>query len=369
MRTVFSHLVQTRLSHENENVATAALTFILESSGAAREGMMKLLRTVVPELPPLWFRSQQTDGDGRPDMCGADDAGVVHVLIENKFWAGFTVNQPHEYIRRLSLGRAPTMLLVIAPHARTATIWRELCHRMNDAGSTLTEKSVASGLVASAATSLGPILAVTSWSKVLSFLETETTEEPGTRSDLAQLRALCDETDAAAFQPFSAEDLSDQRIPGLLLRLNDVVQESLAQAFAAGALHRGDLRPQADGTRAGRYANVFADYRIGVWFGVNLTLWKKHGLTPLWAVFSNTEWGRATEAKAILEPWAVRNGVFTASESDGSFAVPFHVPAGCERDYVVKAIVNRMKRLQEALAGLPADGAAQSNGHVNSNVN
>ena len=68
MQTVFSHIVQKRLSQESENVATVALEFILNSSEAARNGMMKLLRGVIPQLPRLWFRTQQTEDNNRPDM-------------------------------------------------------------------------------------------------------------------------------------------------------------------------------------------------------------------------------------------------------------------------------------------------------------
>ncbi len=85
MRTVFSHIVQKRLSQESEDVATEALAFMLSSSEAAQNGLMKLLRGVAPGLPRLWFRTQQTKGDSRPDMWGCDAQTLPHVLIENKF--------------------------------------------------------------------------------------------------------------------------------------------------------------------------------------------------------------------------------------------------------------------------------------------
>jgi hypothetical protein len=88
MQTVFSHIVQKRLSQEAENVATAARAFILESHEPARNGMSKLLRGVVPGLSRLWFRIQQTDGDSRPDLWGyvvrgALARGVCHLCLGN----------------------------------------------------------------------------------------------------------------------------------------------------------------------------------------------------------------------------------------------------------------------------------------------
>ena len=53
MSTVFSHIIQKCFSQVNEDVATDALTYILESSESVRNGMMKLLCGIVPELPEL----------------------------------------------------------------------------------------------------------------------------------------------------------------------------------------------------------------------------------------------------------------------------------------------------------------------------
>ncbi len=43
MTTVFSHAIQKRFSSVNEDVATDALAYILESSPAARRGMQNLI--------------------------------------------------------------------------------------------------------------------------------------------------------------------------------------------------------------------------------------------------------------------------------------------------------------------------------------
>jgi len=58
MDPVFSHIVQKRLSRENENIATEALAYFLSHSKGARRGMMRLLREVVPEMPDLLSRTQ-----------------------------------------------------------------------------------------------------------------------------------------------------------------------------------------------------------------------------------------------------------------------------------------------------------------------
>lgn len=352
MPTVFSHIVQQRLSQESENVATTALSFILESSEDARNGILKLLRGVLPELPRLWFNTQQTDGSSRPDMWGNDDEGNPHLFIENKFWAGLTENQPVSYLRKLAKHPRATLLLVVVPHSREQTVWRELTRRVDEAGISTTERESSAGIVCNVTTSLGPVLALTSWSKLLSFLEVESTNDPGARSDLLQLRALCDQADDDAFTPFSPEDTSDQRIPRLTHQLTTVVKEVSELAFSEGIFFNRQLRPQADYTRIGRYACLVANERVGIWFGLNFDLWKKHGTTPLWAYFYTTSFGRASEVRALIEPWAVKNSVVVATEPDGSFVLGIDVPHNEEKNIVVRRIADRLKEIGEILSEL-----------------
>lgn len=123
MKTVFSHIIQKRFSQVNEDVATDALAFVLHSSESTRNGMMKLLRGIAPDMPGLRFRTQQTEGSIRPDMWGYD-GNEPRVFVENKFWAGLTDSQPISYLRQLADYSQPAILLVVVPDAREQTMWR-----------------------------------------------------------------------------------------------------------------------------------------------------------------------------------------------------------------------------------------------------
>jgi len=140
MNTVFSHIVQRRLSHQSEDVATEALAFILNSSEPARRAFTDLLRRIKPDLPDLYFRTQRTAGDARPDMWGLDESNTPHVFIENKFWAGLTENQPVEYLRRLPATPEPSVLLFTVPAARQTTVWSELERRLDEAAIAATRR-------------------------------------------------------------------------------------------------------------------------------------------------------------------------------------------------------------------------------------
>lgn len=348
MSTVFSHIVQKRFSQEYENIATDALAFILESSESARCGLMKLLRGIEPGLPSLLFRTQQTEGSTRPDMCGLDGP-KERVFIENKFWAGLTENQPVGYLERLAKHTQPSVLLVVSPDARLETLWRESCRRLGisieSKGATGTTKHIVK-------TTHGPVFTLTSWKNLLSVLEHEVAGDQDAMSNLRQLQSLCDAADTEAFLPISSEEASDQRIPALILELSSVLKASVSLAVNEGVMYLGRLMPQADSTRIGRYAYIGdGKHPGGVWLGIHFGLWKKHGGTPVWALFYN-HWEFADEVRALLEPWAIKRGVF-ANREDEFFAMAIDIACHEDKDQVVRGIVDRLKEMAGVLSVLP----------------
>lgn len=351
MQTVFSHIVQKRLSQENENVVTEALAFVFQAHEAAHNGMMKLLRGVAPHMPRLWFRTQQVDGNNRPDMQGCDDEGHTHVFVENKFWAGLTENQPVSYLRILAECAQPTILLVVGPEARKETLWRELNQRLTNNNISAGTDAI-SGIFRFATTSTGPILALTSWKILLDALEPEVADNKSARSDLLQLQALCTTADCDAFLPISLEELSNQHTPALILQLSSIVQTTVDHAVTKGILNLKGTMPQASTERIGRYAYLGNERQVGLWIGIHFGLWKKHGVTPLWAIFPATDWGRAREARVLLEPWAAQKSVFTVNHEDGSFVVALDIASGEDKDQVVAGIVARLREMADFLAGL-----------------
>jgi hypothetical protein len=352
MQSVFSHLVRTRLATESENVATEALGFILESSEAARGGMIKLLRGLVPELPELWFRTQQSEGCNRPDMWGNDSEAKPHVFIENKFWAGLTVNQPLSYLRLLAKQPHPTVLLVVAPAAREGTLSREFQRILAEAGVSTSEQNAIACIGWSVATGLGPILALISWTKLLAFLEGEVADDlPATR-DLLQLRALCQAEDSEAFAPLCLEQTSDQRTPSLILNLFSIIQATVDKGTSDGTIDVKGLGNNwaVSSSRVGRYARL-AGRSVGIWFGIHFRLWKRHGRSPLWVVFSRTPFGRSREVRRLLEPWALEADVLVAKDDD-DFVVALDLPLGEEKGAVVSAVLQRLKEISIALSPL-----------------
>lgn len=357
MHTLFSHIVQKRLSQVNEDVATESLAYVLGASESARNGMMKLLRGIVPDMPTLHFQVQQTDTEGtiRPDMWGYAEA-EPRVFVENKFWAGLTDNQPVSYLQRLAECTQPTVLLVVAPAAREQAVLRELDRRLRSAGISTSERSPTAGVAWSIDTGLGPVLALTSWTNVLSVLEHEAVDDPHARADLVQLRALCDAADVDSFAPVSGTELSDQRTPAFILQLGSIVQSTVELAVTRKVLNTDGLRPQASWGRIGRYVWMSGEQRggPGAWLGIEFDLWKAHGTTPLWVLFSaDDDFGRGPEVRALIEPWATRNNILTTTAGSG-FAIALPMPVGEEKDAVICSLVEEIAEITTILVALPS---------------
>lgn len=352
MQTVFSHIVQKRFSQEGEDVATDALAFILDSSESARNGMIKLLRGIDPSLPALRFETQLAEGSIRPDMWGLDD-GQPRVFIENKFWAGLTENQPVSYLQQLAEHTQPSVLLVVAPETRVQTLWRELGRRLQEGEITATDRGAAAGILHSVTTDIGPVLATTSWTRLISALELEVADEPSARSDLLQLRSLCDAADSDSFVPIALEELTDQRTPAFMLQLASLLEASVDLAVSEGVLSTAGLRPMSGWKGFGRYVGAFS---ADPWFGVRFDLWKTHGITPLWLlIFTSTGkemLARCPEIRPSLESWAAKNrGFVTAFENDG-LAIAVDIAAGEDKDRAVRDIVDQLKAIVDVVSVL-----------------
>jgi hypothetical protein len=356
MTSILSHIIQKRFSQQYEDVATDALAYVLQGEPALN-GMMHLLRGIVPDLPTLRFRTQRTEGTIRPDMWGFADT-EARVFVENKFWAGLTDNQPVSYLKRLSNHSQPTVLLVIAPAGREQPLLRELSRRLREANVLFTERNGVAGMAWSVATQIGPFLALTSWGTVLSALEHEAFDDPRLRGDLVQLRALCDAADADAFIPVSSEETSSQRTPAFMLHLGSVVQEAVDLAVTEQALSVKRLNPQASWERIGRYARLGGDRGPGAWIEVHFGLWKSHGETPLWLIFDDTDFGRAREVRRFIEPWSSKHGVLAVTDDD-HVAIALGIQVGEDKAGVVRGVVNDLKAIASVLGGLQSSRETQ----------
>src|SRR5258705_2479960 len=116
-----------RLASSPEDVATEALTLILGRSRPSANALNSLIHqwTTDSRCDVVRWKSQVAAADdARTDMEGEDGKGAVCVILENKFDAALTANQPATYLRRLP--RDYGVLAFVAPSRRLNALQLEI---------------------------------------------------------------------------------------------------------------------------------------------------------------------------------------------------------------------------------------------------
>jgi len=351
MATVFSYIIQKRYSQSYEDIATDALAYIINTHELAHQEIMTLLRSIISDLPDLRFNTQLTEGNIRPDMWGIEGSGT-HVFVENKFWAGLTENQPISYIEELAAYEQPTLLLMVVPGAREQTMIIELSRRLNEGRVEFEPEIIDSnGIIWCVKTTLGPMVALSSWPRLLEIMEKASINNPEARIDLRLLGSLCEAADIDRFIAFNAEDLNNQLTPAMILQVKQVIRDSESIGIRKGFLSKEGLTESVNWNRAGKYIWLNQPKCVGIWFGLDYELWKENGLSPLWVKFSTSDFGRALEVETILQ--YPRNAFQDLIKlQDGSIAIPIYLETGADKDQVNRSVVDQLRSLARILSVL-----------------
>ena len=184
-----------RLGIQLENAITDCLCYILGEHTDAANSFLRHLRTTAVALPEgLKFRTQVVWplGEGRPDMVG-EVGQRLHLIVEAKFDAPLTSNQPVGYLKALPSG-ASGALLFICPAARKDEIWVSLTKRCENKRISLGARAESPNGLVSAALPESHSLALTSWEGLLGTLKADLAKAGNSRAleDISQLATLCE---------------------------------------------------------------------------------------------------------------------------------------------------------------------------------
>lgn len=96
-------MTKTLLTNQIENVATDALAHLLSQYYFVADAFIEYISSVGIALPKnLTIKTQAKWQDAAiPDLVGLDEEGHHILIVESKFWAPLTPNQPTTYIERL----------------------------------------------------------------------------------------------------------------------------------------------------------------------------------------------------------------------------------------------------------------------------
>ena len=334
-----------RLTSRTEDIAVEALGHILSNSEACRSALRDLLRGCGTDLGTISRVETQSSGASgeRPDLAAFDEHRVERLLIEAKFWAGLTGNQPVTYLERLPKD-TPSALLVIAPAQRLETIWEELRRRVLKAESIDIGVGQSDSEVRYAAIDSRRLI-ITSWRNLLTGMATQANAagDVQTVNDIQQLQSLADQEDSDAFLPLRSEQLGPE-FPRLVLHLNQIVEDVCARLFETEWASRGRFQVRQENGYF-RYFSLHDKY--GVWFGVQYSYWAQYHDTPLWFGFQNSAWG---EYESIIMKRLDR---FRRKDPTDTFGkegvIPIHLPVGVEKEAVIEETYKQVECIANLL--------------------
>ena len=187
-------------SGKSEDAVVDALGRTLSRSEAARSALASTLReggTAVGTLAGVRGLDIGMEGE-RPGLAGYDSDGAVRVLVQAMCWTDLTPNQPNAYFKQLPLDR-PAALLFVAPAARLARLWPELCRRA-DEQFTIIGATTPGDLRAATVSGGERRLMLTSWAALLEFMEKVVggAGDGEAEADIRQLHGMIDRMDGDA---------------------------------------------------------------------------------------------------------------------------------------------------------------------------
>jgi len=183
MKTSLLSHIASRFISEYENVANSSVAYLLNKYPAARETLRNILN--LEQIPYNYKTELSTDSNGRPDITGLDTDGNKTIIIEWKFWANLTDNQPVNYLKELwEKGK----LIFLAPDKRIISLNLEIKNRLWYVDDRVTAFS---------------------WNSFLNLVEQENNKNYNNSlsSDLTQLKELCSQMDSEWMPPLSMSDL------------------------------------------------------------------------------------------------------------------------------------------------------------------
>ena len=354
--TLFGHLAMRFGSHP-ENLATEALGYILRRSDVAREALGLALEQAGVKVPAgLHFVNQvSSDDNARPDLVGLDDDGGQPLIIEAKFWAGLTENQPATYLARLPKD-ADGSLVVIAPEKRISLLWHELLDRCKDAKLQAVE-SPSAGSFPVARVGRDHTISVVSWRALLVTVMTrlQMSGDHATAGDVGQLLGLCERMDEDAFLPLTSEDIGEN-IGRRVWDLAGLVESVIEQA---GQENLCVLKGGKFSGGRGYYGRLVC---VGKrWYGIYFSAWtwKTFGRSPIWFQGSTYDSANYQSIRDALAGLATMVPPRLYLHDEQPF-VPLLLKRGVERDEVVKYLLEQLREIVGLLRkGIPDSGSDQ----------
>lgn len=346
MKTLLSHLYS-KIEGSPEDLATESLLYIVNSLIISKEIFVSYIYNLTNKVEPqdeIYFKTQQSGTNlTRPDIEGVNKNQEEIIIIESKFWAGLTENQPIAYLKRLKESNYldDKILLFICPEKRLTSLWSELKRKCDNEFGALNGKN-SENYYLHVADKL--TITLTSWRKIINIIRQELVANNLVTliSDINQLDGLCSRMDEEAFLPLKEKDVGidiAKRIYGYI-QLIDKFTDKLKM----------ELDSSTDGLNRTSFYGGYKQYMMidgkwGVSLEFNLEYWIKKAETPFWIGIKDSDWNYTPEIKEKL--LAIEeidiNQVFI--NNYGFTYIPIFLPFGVSEDIIINDVLDFINKI------------------------
>ena len=195
---------------QTENLASESLNYILGESKNTRDGFNNLIKIFDDRIEDVNYSTQVHDQQDNaiPDIIGFNHDSKPTVIIEAKFWAGLTKNQPITYLKRLP-ENTPAVLIFLIPERRLSEVWSEIKSRLNKSSISFEEINDASSKRHCRIDDNHSIGIIT-WKETIDSIKSkiDSSKEQNVISDINQLAGLCEKLDSVSFIPLDEGEIN-----------------------------------------------------------------------------------------------------------------------------------------------------------------
>ena len=292
-----------RIKGSQEDIASESLTYILKKSIRARQTINQIVNLNTGLIfTDLSYKTQSvSDKLERPDISGINDKGKEVLLIEAKFWASLTSNQPNEYINRLSEN---SVLIFLVPSLRIRAIYEEIFNKITEKYSDIEADPKNQKIKIN---QTNKFVIIKSWDEILNAIKSELLQENNQTliSDIDQIIGFCETIDNISFQPITDSDLSPS-IPKKINSYYDIVDkvvDEIKNRIEKASTKGLQKTPQKYG-----YRRYFSMQNFGMGMSLKMDLWSEFADTPFWISIVETRkgWTSTEKFKRICEKIAFK---------------------------------------------------------------
>ena len=351
-RSLLAHVVAKFAPKQWENLATESLHFLLQRPGGqcAISAVLSSLAFKPGEL--RWSTQAASAEDSSiPDLVGYDPADRPAGIIEVKFWAALTSNQPLGYLDRQTRAfpgePSAHLLMFLVPQRRLQLVAAELAARLG-------QVAVPTDLDGVARLARGDErVVVIAWTRVLAELQIRLEEARDTEGlgDLAQLRGLCDRADEDVMLPIAAEEVSDS----LGRRVHEFCELANGTAdllVSEGLLNTKGLRSAAGQGWYTRYVKSGSGHVFGI--GMYSWSWAHRYPSPWWVRF----WQASPEVIESISQLSGHPLLPHQEIVDGQLQLALSPPVGMEQPAAIEHLASAVRAVCSALDAIPVSAQA-----------